>query len=93
MFENRNNGGNNNAPASRTITKEIKQVYGELSVNDKSGWKKVVAAIAWNGGADKLDIREWDANMMKCSKGISLTEPEAYKLYTILHSIFGGGGR
>lgn len=40
------------------------------------------------GGEDKLDIRDWNEDMTKCGKGISLTEEEAGNLYMILKELF-----
>ena len=41
---------------------EIKQHIGIIA-NYPTGWTKEVNLIAWNGGAIKFDIRDWDSNM------------------------------
>ena len=72
------------------ITCEIKRHVGVLSVNNKSGWKKEANIISWNGGPDKLDIREWSPDHSKRNKGITLKEEEAIALGMALNNLFGG---
>lgn len=49
-----------------------------------NGWTKEVNLISWNGGAEKYDIRDWDANHEKMSRGITLREEEVEKLLELL---------
>ena len=37
---------------------EIKEEIGVLS-ESKSGWRKEVNLVSWNGAAPKTDIRDW----------------------------------
>jgi hypothetical protein len=85
-----NNAGANNARGE--VTREIRQELGTLSTNER-GWTRKVCIIAWNGGADKLDIRDWNGDGNRCGKGVSLTDEEAYNLYMILNRMYGGGGQ
>lgn len=62
---------------------EIKEEIGVLS-ESKSGWRKEVNWISWNGAAPKLDIRDWAPNHEKMGKGITLTAEEVDKLKDIL---------
>jgi len=64
------------------ITKEI----GVLS-ESKSGWRKEVNMVSWNGAAAKLDIRDWSPNHEKMGKGISLNESEIEKLKELLKNV------
>lgn len=89
MFNDMRNSGNRDNALNNPIRKEIKQIYGSLSVNTNSGWETKVCVISWNGGTDKLDIRAWNSDMTKCGKGISLSNDEAFKLYQILGNIYG----
>ncbi len=59
------------------------QELGTLGENSL-GWVKEVNIISWNGGPEKLDIRNWRPQDNLCGKGISLTNEEAAKLFTIL---------
>ena len=50
----------------------------------QTGWKKELNIISWNGGEPKYDIREWDQDHLHMTRGITLTEKEAYKLLNAL---------
>ena len=54
-----------------------------LSQND-SGWEKELNIVNWNGQGGKFDIREWNPEHDKMSKGITLSEDELFKLYGLL---------
>ncbi len=62
---------------------EIKEEIGVLS-ESKSGWRKEVNRVSWNGAGPKLDIRDWAPNHEKMGKGITLTAEEVDKLKDIL---------
>lgn len=62
---------------------EITQELGVLS-ESKSGWKRELNLISWNGADPKFDIRDWSPNHEKMSKGISLNAEEIGKLKKIL---------
>lgn len=46
-----------------------------------TGWKKEVNIVAWNGGAPKLDIRDWDPGHEHMSRGITLSADETQRLF------------
>lgn len=54
-----------------------------------SGWTKEANIVCWNGGSPKLDIREWDPDHERMSKGITLYEAEAEKLARVLCKRYG----
>ena len=56
-----------------------------------SGWTKEANIVCWNGGSPKLDIREWDPDHERMSKGITLYEAEAEKLARALCKRYGIG--
>ena len=62
-----------------------------------SGWTKEANIVAWNGGTPKLDIREWDPDHERMSKGVTLFEAEAERLTKLLCKRYGlrtgNGGR
>lgn len=62
---------------------EITQELGVLS-ESKSGWKRELNLISWNGAEPKFDIRDWSPDHEKMSKGISLNAEEIEKLKKIL---------
>lgn len=54
-----------------SIIKHI-AVLGE----NKNGWRKELNIVSWNGHEPKYDIREWSADHVKMSRGVTLTESE-----------------
>lgn len=71
------------------IKYNITNRLGVLSKNENSGWTKEANVIAWNDGVEKLDIRDWNPEHTKMSKGITLTKEEAVNLYGALQRLFG----
>lgn len=71
-----------------TFTFDIVEHVGTLSTYHKSGeeWSKEVNIVAWNGNSPKADIRDWNADHTRMSKGIVLKFDEAERLVTSLHS-------
>lgn len=70
------------------ITWEIKRHLAVLSTNEKSGWTREANIVSWNGGPDKLDIRDWKPDHSKMAKGITLTSDEARALGQALIDLF-----
>ena len=67
---------------------EIAEELGVLSENEK-GWTKELNLVSWNEREPKYDIRDWNPNHDRMSKGITLTKEEAEALYEILKEEFG----
>lgn len=65
---------------------EISKKIAVLSVSN-SGWSKEVNLVSWNGREPKLDIREWNHEENKMSKGITLNQEEVDKLKEALNSL------
>ena len=66
---------------------EIKEHLGDL-FNYSTGWKKEVNLVEWNGGHPKLDIRDWDPNHERMSRGVTLHDGEAKALIKVLEKYF-----
>lgn len=64
---------------------DIREKLGVLS--EGGTWKKEVNIIAWNDKAAKMDIRSWDAEHKKMSKGITFTKEEVKKLKALLDGL------
>ena len=62
---------------------EITEELGVLS-ESRSGWKREVNLVSWNGAAPKLDIRDWSPGREKMGKGITLSSDEIDSLKAIL---------
>ena len=65
---------------------EIKEEIGVLS-ESKSGWRKEVNLVSWNGATPKIDIRDWAPNHEKMGKGITVNTEEARKLLDLLQKM------
>ena len=61
----------------------IEQHIEVLSVNEKTKWQKEVNLVSWAGRKAKFDIREWNEDHTKCSRGITLTDEEMERLKNI----------
>lgn len=69
------------------INYEIKEHIGIISEN-KNGWTKELNLVSWNDNDPKYDIRDWNPTHDKMSRGITLTEKEAYELSSLLNEEF-----
>lgn len=69
--------------SSEKITFEIVNHIGVISEKTK-GWNKELNRVIWNGRDTKYDIRDWDKNHEKMSKGITLTVDELRRLKEII---------
>jgi hypothetical protein len=65
------------------ITFDVVKHFGVLS-EEKTGWKKEVNLVSWNGRSPKIDIRDWSPGHEKMGKGITLTPDEAKSLMELL---------
>ena len=55
---------------------EIKETLAVLSDRRPGGWQKELNLVSWYGREPVYDLREWDANHSRMSKGITLTREE-----------------
>lgn len=62
------------------------EIINEIGVisEGRNNWKKELNRVSWNGWEPKYDIRDWDANHEKMSKGITLTETDLRKLKELI---------
>ena len=68
------------------ITYDVVQNIGVLS--ESGAWETQVNLISWNHGKPKFDIRKWNTETEKMSKGISLTEDEFRALGELIANYF-----
>lgn len=68
---------------------EIRRHLAVLNRNEKTGWTKEANVVAWNDGAEKLDIRDWNPDHSKMSRGVTLSEDEARILSKALIEVLG----
>ncbi len=78
-----------------TVRFDLMEKIGVLSVKE-NGWSREVNIVSWNNGAAKVDIREWDPDHKRMTKGVTLFEDEAETLTKLLAKRYGislkGGG-
>lgn len=67
------------------ITYEITKELGVISENAK-GWTRELNLVSWNGHEPKFDIRDWNPDHTRMSKGMSLTEDEMKKLVELFNA-------
>ncbi len=82
----KNSSSKNEEKSSDSFKYEILSHIGILSQN-QSGWSKEVNVVKWNDANPKIDIRDWDNEHEKMSRGISLNLAEAEKLSDMLFEI------
>lgn len=78
------------------ITHEVALHLGVLSERidrNNTGWTKEINLVSWNGNDPKLDIREWNHDKSRMSKGLTLTFDEAETLCKILNEYLGERGQ
>lgn len=65
------------------ITVDIQQQLGVLK-RSENGWTKELNLVAWNGKASKYDIREWSPDHTRMTRGVVMTDEEAFNLFLAL---------
>ncbi len=67
------------------VSFNIIESLGVLSTST-NGWTKEVNVVSWNDRPAKLDIRNWDPDHNKMSRGIGLNATEVAGLYELLQN-------
>ncbi len=67
----------------REVTFDLKEHLGVISESN-TGWTKELNVIAWNGGEPKYDIRDWDPEHQKMSRGVTLTKEQLSALRDLI---------
>lgn len=65
---------------------EIVEQLAVLATYD-SGWRKEFNIVKWNDKAPRLDLREWNSDHSRMSKGIGFSFEEAEKLKEALEHL------
>jgi hypothetical protein len=68
---------------TKAFTFRIIKHIGVIS-NGTHGWKRELNVVAWNDGAPKYDIRDWNLTHEKMGKGILLKPEEVSNLLKLL---------
>ncbi len=71
--------------SNEKVSFNIVETLGILSTST-NGWTKEVNVVSWNDRPAKLDIRDWNPDHNKMSRGIGLNATETAGLYELLQS-------
>ena len=71
----------------REITFEIREQLGVIAEHP-TGWNRELNKVAWNGRLPSYDLRDWDSEHLRRSRGVILSEEEARALYGLLEKEF-----
>lgn len=69
-----------NEKTSREFSFEIVEHICTIAEGRQEGYTKELNYVAFNGKEPKWDIREWNADHTKMSKGLTFTEEEICKV-------------
>ena len=69
---------------SNEVKFEIVERIGALDAPNDNGWTRELNVVAWNGGAPKLDIREWAPDHQRMSRGITMSEKQGMRFARLL---------
>lgn len=69
------------------FTFEITEHIGDLGINPTTGMTKELNKVSWNGRPAKYDIRDWDEDHEKMSKGVTLSNSELSELKDLLSTL------
>lgn len=69
------------------IKYDLVERLGVLST-DAKGWAKELNLVSWNERPAKYDMRSWNPDHTRMSKGITFSEEEAQVLLNILQDEF-----
>ena len=72
-----------NRDFDREVTFEIVEKIGVIATHS-TGWKKELNLVSWNGGQAKYDIRDWDPDHSRMSRGVTLKEQEMRQIVELL---------
>lgn len=53
-------------------------------------WQKHLTYISWNGAEPVYDLRQWNPDMTKCGKGITLSKDDLFDLMSAFEDILSG---
>ena len=79
---------NNSQGRNDQVRFDLLERIGVLS-RKENGWTREVNIVAWNDGPGKVDIRDWDPDHKRMTRGITLFEDEAENLTKVLARRYG----
>lgn len=67
----------------REISFEITERIGVIDKSN-TGWSLEINKVSWNGGKPKYDLRNWNEDYTRMTRGITLTEMQMEKLVELV---------
>lgn len=74
---------------SDDFTFEIVRHIADLSEPTAKGWTLELNLVSWGGRAAQYDIRQWNSDHTRSSKGSTFKQEELLSLYEALADMFG----
>lgn len=71
------------------FTFEITRHIADLSEPTAKGWTLELNLVSWAGRPAQFDIRQWNEDHTRSSKGSTFKQEELMSLYEVLHDMFG----
>ena len=75
---------NENGAGYQPMDHVVRARLAIIRENTKTGWKRLLTVTQWGGGKFKLDVRDWNPEMTRATKGMTFTRSEAMKLRDVL---------
>ena len=76
---------NKMAENEKTVSWEIKEHLAVLRENT-SGWKRELNIVSWNDGPARFDIREWNEDHTRMTRGVTMSMDEGKKICDMMHN-------
>ena len=78
------NNSNDSGGGYQPMDHVVRARLATIRENTKTGWKRLLTVTQWGGGKFKLDVRDWNPDMTRATKGMTFTRSEAMKLRDVL---------
>ena len=85
---NNRSGSNQQRNMNDRIRCDVLEQIGVIGQKN-DGWTREVNIVSWNNAPAKVDVRDWDPEHNRMSKGITLLEEEAENLVKVLAGRYG----
>ena len=70
------------------FTFDIIERIGKIGPTKENGWTKELNIVSWNGDEPRFDIREWNSDCTRMSRGITLRTTEMKAVMDLLADRF-----
>ena len=67
----------------KEVTFKIVEQIGVIAT-ENNGWRRELNRVSWNDSEPKWDIRSWDSDHEKCSKGLTFKTEEMAAIKNLL---------